>query len=296
LFYLLALPVMAAPWGLLFPCQLSRETWRQSNGLYRYLVVTGWVSVFVFSFIAGKEHKYILPAAPLLVAAAGYQLAQYQQAAEGSWVRTWVKAWSVVLPVLFAVVAAGGMVYLVIKLRYPVMLIEAAVLVAGILCLAWVAWKRPAVRVQLVPFMAGLVTMTVLVSQSFYYTGNHSFKDVASVTGDLIRAGNNVEAIKMTSAYDVFPAFAFYAAVTVPTLKDPAAAREIVRQKFEGDKPYYCAISLKQLRVGKDKRPAREALDDFFGQVGIGKKPEVMGPYTSKEIFLLGNRPLPAAQ
>jgi hypothetical protein len=181
-------------------------------------------------------------------------------------------------------------------MRYPVMLLEAAILVVGILSLAWVAWKKPALRLQLIPFMAGLVIMTVLVSQSFYYTGKNSFKDIAAVTGNLIRAGNNVEAIKMTSAYDVFPAFAFYAAVTVPTIKDPAAARDIVRQKFEGDKPYYCALSMKQLRVGKDKRSARQALDDFIDQMGITKKPEVMGPYTSKEIFLLGNRPLPGVQ
>ena len=268
-YYVVALPFMFAPWGLLFIAQFSRRYWEEGAPLYRFSVLTAWMSIIAFSLIAGKEYEYILPAAPFLLIAAGHHLAALSGGhCEAPWAR-WGRRWCDVMLALMALVAAGGAAYVVIFQFHPTLAAEVLLLAAAALGLAWLGRRHAARRPVCLAGLALCVVMMGMLSQAYHYTGERSFKAVATAAGNLRRAGYNVEAVRMTSAFDVYPGFAFYARTDIPTLFSAST----VRGKLESDEPYYCALRAKLL-----PNPPKEWV--------------LVGPHR-KDVVLLGNRPLP---
>jgi hypothetical protein len=113
------------------------------------------------------------------------------------------------------------------------------------------------------------------LSQTYRYTGDRSPREIASLARNLLANGYDVEAAKMTTAFDVFPGFAFHAGVIVPTTSDP----DHILSKLQGDKPYYCVVSEKMLKM--------------FPSVPEQYLKPLFGPYTKKKLIVIGNRPLP---
>jgi 4-amino-4-deoxy-L-arabinose transferase-like glycosyltransferase len=298
LYYVVGLVGMLAPWGLLLPCQFSKEHWNRGAPFYRFALLTGWLSVVVFSMIAGKEYEYVLPAAPFLLIALGTQLAETPHEPFRDWSVRWIRLWGRVLPPLL-IVAAVGFLVIVIQRDKP-LIVHASLLALAVMALAWYGWKRPAHRLACIAGMALGVVLIWTFSLDYRYTGQRSFKVIAATTGNLVRAGYDVEAAKMTAAYDVFPGFAFYAGANIPAAVDfDQAGRELkgrkpqeiekivlqraadhVREKLEGEKPYFCVVRADLLVQASS--PIRADL----------VKP-LLGPFSSKKVILIGNRPLP---
>jgi 4-amino-4-deoxy-L-arabinose transferase-like glycosyltransferase len=297
IYYLIGLLGMLVPWGLLLPCQLSKTSWQRGPSLYRFAILSGWLSVLIFSLIAGKEYEYVLPAVPLLCIGVGCQLAAVSDAAE-NWSARWMRIWRDAMIPFLGLLAIGFLVATFVK--SPDLRIRALVFAAFAVAAGVYGWKHAPHRLPAIAAMTLAVLFLWTFSQDYRYTGNRSYKWIATVTGNLLRAGYEVEAVKMTAAYDVFPAFAYYAAADIPAAVDVQGvlaemkgqprdaimmaialkAGERVRSKLEGDQPYYCVLVEDQLT--KANLPLRE---DF-------KKP-LLGPYTTKNVVLIGNRPIP---
>ena len=79
----------------------------------------------------------------------------------------------------------------------------------------------------------------------------------------------------MTTAFDVFPGFAFHAGVIVPTTSDP----ERILSKLQRDGAYYCVVSEKML--------------EKFPGVSEKYRQALFGPYTKKKLVVIGNQALP---
>ena len=274
LYYFIGLIGMLAPWGLLLHCQLSRSLWLRGTPLYRFSVLSAWLSVCAFSLIAGKEYEYVLPAVPFLLIATGHHLSEITAGAPEAWVTRWTRVWRDAMLGFLAVAGVGVALYAAATERHPVLIVEAAILAAVTLALGWHGWKHEARRLGCVAGMALCVILIGLLSQAYHFTGQHSHKTIARTAADLLRRGYDVEAVKMTTAFDVFPGFAFYAGINVPTVLNPAR----VRDKLRGASPYFCVLRAQFLAQASGQ-------DDAFAQ-------PLLGPYR-KGLVLIGNRPLP---
>lgn len=274
LYYFIGLIGMLAPWGLLLHCHFSRSLWLRGTPFYRFSVLTAWLSVFAFSMIAGKEYEYVLPAVPFLLIATAHHLSEITAGAPEAWVTRWTRVWRDVMLGFLAVAGVGVALYAAATERHPVLIAEAAVLAAVTVALGWHGWKHEARRLGCIAGMALCVILIGLLSQAYHYTGQRSYKTIARTTADLLRQGYDVEAVKMTTAFDVFPGFAFYAGTNVPTVVNPTR----VYEKLRGHSPYFCVLRAKLLSqaAGQDNEFARPLL----------------GPYR-KGLALIGNRPLP---
>jgi len=275
-YYLFGLPAMLAPWGFLLPCLFSKQLWQRGTPLYRFSLFVGGLTLVIFSLIAGKEYEYILPGAIFLIIASGFLLAERSQSWLESWVRTWVRKWQEIMLALLTIGAVGMLIYIVIVQHFPVLIAEAAIFAAVAVGVAYYGKKHPARRTPCLVVVALCAILAGLLSQAFHKTGKNSYKTIATLTGDLVRAGYDVEAVKMTSAFDVYPGFAFYANVRVPTLIDP----ETSRKKLEGNEPYFGVLRERILEEASPPLPEKLT------------KP-LLGPYTKKDIIIIGNRPLP---
>ena len=275
LYYFIGLVGMLAPWGLLLPCQFSKKTFEGGSSSFRFCLLTGWLSVFIFSLIAGKEYEYVLPGIPFLLMAMGVQLAVLEESAMDDWSTRWVRVWRDLMPVFLSVLALGFLIVVVLKSRF--MLAHAAALTAAAFALAYYGSKHEARRLFCVVVMSICVVFLWTFSQNYRHLGPRSPKIIAAATGDLLRAGYDVEAVKMTSAFDVFPGFAFYARTVVPTVTDA----EHIHAKLAGSAPYYCVLRADALKQAAPPEDAKFATP-------------LLGPYTSKKLILIGNRPLPA--
>lgn len=276
LYYILALPGMLAPWGFLLIFHFSKTLWNRATPFCRFAVLSSWTSTLVFSLIAGKEYEYILPAIPLMLAATGCLLADYTAGALEPALERWTTRWRDAFLALLAVAAVGFFVYILIEQRNTTLIVESAVFTLAALAWSRYGWKNPSRRLITLFAITLCAWMMWLLVQSYKDTGKRSPQTIARVTGELLRAGHDVEAVKMTSAFDIYPGFAFYAGTPVPTVTDA----EHVREKLEGPVPYYCVIRVQQLEQAN--MPVRQDL----------VKP-LLGPFTSKRLILIGNRPLP---
>lgn len=276
LYYILALPGMLAPWGFLLVFQFSKTLWNRAIPFYRFTVLSSWTSTLVFSLIAGKEYEYILPAIPLMLAATGCLLADYVADALEPTLQRWTARWRDVFLALLTVAAVGFFVYVLIKQRNITLIAESAVFLLVAVGWSRYGWRNPANRLFALFAVTLCVWMMWLLVQSYKDTGKRSPQTIARITGELLRAGHDVEAVKMTSAFDVYPGFAFYAGTPVPTVTDA----DHVRRKLEGPTPYYCVIRVQQLEQAN--MPLRQDL----------MRP-LLGPFTSKKLVMIGNRPLP---
>ena len=269
-YYLLALPLMLAPWGFLLPLQCAKSQWQKHGYLYRFGLLTGWLTVLAFSLVAGKEYEYILPGITFLLIPTAYHLAEFGEDAV-PWMARWRTVWQRFFAGLFVVAAAGLPIYIVLDDPRPVLIAESVVFAA--VALVFAARYRKATRFRLewffAMFLCGL--MIGMLSRNYHYTGKRSPKALAQCTGEMLRAGHTVESARVS------PAFAFYARIPVPENIE----QDDVRRKLLGPAPYYYIIREKYL-------------DEFAGDdAASGKIQTLMGPYTSKKLLLIGNAPLP---
>ncbi len=281
-YYLVALPALLAPWGLLLPLHLSRSAWQSRGGFYRFAVVAGWLGVGLFSLIAGKEREYILPAVPLLLIATAYHLVHAADAYAERWAVLWSRAWRAAMPVFMPILVIGGAIYFTQAERHPVLIAECGV--AAVLALAAAYWgfKRPSRRLQAVAACAMLAVCLGMVGRGFHYasTTNNTPRHVALACQRLLDAGLRVETVSRTNFSLAFPypAVAFYLQREMPLAGNDA---EKVKEQFRGKEPYYF--------LGRK---------DFMQELGALDRAGVYviaGPHTSKKLMLVGNQPAPVS-
>ncbi len=277
LYYLIALPVLMAPWSLLFPFHLSRSEWRDNKNGYRFCIATAWLSILVFSLIAGKEYEYILPAFPFLAGATGLNITRFIQGRTNAWIWRWGEMWSRVCVAVIAVLALAAIVYVLAANRQTALIVEIVALGtlavgAGIWSIRRVSHRPHAIALQaLLVILAGL-----LATRTFHYIGPNSPREIAETTGRLLHDGYRVEAGWFR--YPFTPAFVFYAGTPVPVQVNYTLAKE----RLADGSPYFYLVRKSDLE--KSAFP----LDPSEYQL-------LMGPYTSKQYLMLGNTPLPAS-
>lgn len=265
-FYLVAIAGMLAPWSLLLPLQFSRADWNGRTSAYRFSVVMGWLSVLVFSLIAGKETEYILPCVPFLLLATGHHLSQMHLGLRERWMESWARTWQRGALALLALVLPAGAIYLSITMPQPTLLFFIWPLTLVALAMIAVARGSLTYRNSAI-FVATLCALLIaFLARAHYYVGDRSPRDLARYTASLLESGITVEASK------VYPAFAFYAGVNVPI----EISVERVRQKFDADAPY-----------------AYLTRKGFLGMAGVPNPHVLAGPIRFKELILISNRPLP---
>ena len=266
LFFILALPVMFAPWGFLLPLQLSYRTWKDSDEFYRFALAMSWFSITLFSLIAGKEYEYILPCTPFLLYALGYFLEAYANDVIDAGKRNWIFRWSQGFRWFLVVAAVGLVVYAIVEEAPGAGIAEAVVI--GLLVWAILLVRRhmsPQGHLIRVGMAAALIVSGVLVVRSYRYQEERSPKAMAEVCNEVMAAGYEIEATK------IFAAFDFYSDAPIPVnLTAPK-----VRAKLEGDTPYFYLT--------------RTDFMDGFG----GAKYVVQGPIKNQRLVLLGNTELP---
>ncbi len=267
LYFVQALPAMLAPWGFLLPFLFAPGTWQRGSHLYRFSVACGCVSVLVFSLIAGKEYEYILPAVPFLLMGIAFHVDELPAGLEHRWMRLWGRWWQRIMLVLALVGALGGAGYATVVHPHARLIAEVWALAAFVVIVSVMYRRVPVRRTACVGVMMLATVLLFLLVRSHYYTGERSPKAIAVLTGDLIRAGYPVEAVK------TYPAFAFYAEEYVPVEIDPGA----VAARMASPEPYFYITRERFLDYVPEDTPA-----------------EVLtSAYTSKKLVMLGNRPLP---
>lgn len=269
-FYLLLVPILLAPWGLLLPLHLSRTRWAKGDGTYRFSLCFGWLSVLVFSLIAGKESEYILPAFAFLLIPTGYHLAAFEAGALTGWTKRWIKGWGAALTILFVILALGGPIYVWREHAEPILLAEVLVLSLASLTAFAVMFIRPDRRLTALSFMWIPLLAAVGAVRGFDYQDERSFKKIGELAGRLKGAGYTVEVDRL------YPAFTFYAREAIPL----EARSRNAAERFRQSEPYFYVLresSLKPLRAHLRDTPLHE----------------ITTPYTSKDILVVGNVPLP---
>ena len=269
-FYVIALPLMLAPWGFLLPLHLSAPHWVMHNRFYRFSLLTGWFSVAVFSLIAGKEYEYVLPAVPFLLVPVGYHLEEFARGAVHGWTNTWCAWWLRIMQWLLPIGGAGIVIWTAAAEFHWPLLVETAVLALLIGAALLLKKKKDLSRVAIcVP----LLVTSVLLTRSFHYTGDRSPKELATLCGRLLEAGFTVEGtITPENPISVVtPAIIYYLGHPIAGNVDPDA----IRARLEGAAPYFYFT--------------REKLLDWYGAEAAARK-RVGGPVTTKDYVLLGNR------
>lgn len=264
LFYVIALPVMLAPFGLLLPVQLSSRAWRDGAPFYRFSLAMAWYSIGLFSLIAGKEYEYIMPCAPFLLCALAYPLVDYMrgelESGKALWIGRWATAFRCLTPLLAVGIAVAGA-------RHPVLFVETAVLAVAVIGLSLLRLRDKQAIVLRVAVCAALVVTGGLLTRAYRQSGERSPKDMALVCKQLVEKGVTIEATK------VYAAFNNYSELPIPVQLDAA----VVEQRLNGTDPYFYITTMKIL----ESFPHHEAYADKI----------VMGPLKTHELVLLGNRP-----
>jgi len=269
-YYVLALPVMLAPWGLLFPLQLVRGQWRSRGELYRFCVATGWLSVALFSLIAGKEYEYILPAVPFLMYPIGCHVADvlkgHDEGAVERWGRIWLRTMAFCLPVL----ATIGCIVACLRVSHPVFRLEAGSLTLVAVVLGCLSWRRAKWRPTSVAVASLLLVFVGVLARDYRANGQRSPRQLGTVAGELRRRGLELEASRIS------PALAFYAETAIPTTMD----RDAVLDKINRREPYYFLAQ-------------QSDLAEAFPDTSSTTLRVLAGPYMRKKWVLVGNAQLP---
>ncbi len=297
-YFLYALPLMLAPWGFLLPVHTSAALWNRADSAYRFCVVGGWLSVALFSLIAGKEYEYVLPIVPILLLPTGYHLAWHLQGSLEGWMRRWAHIWQTMLWILAPIALAGMTLYSAISLQYPLLIAELVLMTAAVVFLTfWTGAQTMLPRLLRVVLCMMLVVLGGLLMRAFHESGVRSPKAVATLCGQLLRAGYPVEATK------VYPAFSFYAAHPIPDVyqmlsshsdlqqdathtplyginqdlstEEQGEAIRLIKERFRTTKPYFFLIQDRYLLA--------------FADLEAQGVTVVAGPVTDKKLVLLGN-------
>ncbi len=269
LYYILALPLLLPPWGTLFPLACSPKRWRQRGELYRFSALCFGVSVLLFSFIAGKEYEYVLPAFPFLFLCIGADIARMARRVPGDAQPRWERTWLAAMGGLLIVAPVGAALYisldqpsLSLALRVWTMAAVAAGALLG-------TWRRPNRRMVCLALAALLTCQMVFSSRAHLYSGKNSYQNVALTAGALSRQGRLVEAA------EIRPAFAFYTGAEIPIERDS----ERLAEKFNGEAPYYYVLGGREYAK--------------ISELGLRQAPQVLQGPDRKGTVLLGNAPLP---
>jgi 4-amino-4-deoxy-L-arabinose transferase-like glycosyltransferase len=274
-YYVVALPLLLAPWSFLFPFHFSRIERREGGVDYRFCMAVAWISILLFSLIAGKEYEYILPAFPFLLGATGVTLERFYRGSLWGWIKRWTALWALASSIVLALFALALMIYAVSADNLTVFRVEAIGLGALVVIAGVWGLRQRAFRLHCVAFQALLVVVVgLLASRSFYYIGTNSPREIAETTGRLIKSGYCVESGWFRHPWT--PAFSFYAAAPVPMQLN----FDFVKEQLAENTPYFLLIRKKDLENGPIM------LERSTYRV-------LMGPYTSKEYLLIGNADLP---
>lgn len=266
-YFLIALPFMLAPWGFLLPFHASRRQWTEGAPIQRFALLAGWLSVAVFSLIAGKEYEYILPIIPVLLLPTGFHLSDFEQGRITGWLRPYAEWWTRLLLPLMPAAAVGLLLYGAI--RYPSIPLFTELTLLAVLAGGAAFWRRgytPSAALTRIVLGALAAILASLLIRSFHYTGDRSPKEMARLCGRIMEAGYPVEATK------IYPAFTFYAGRPIPETVDET----VINAKLRSGTPYFY-LTRRQ----------------FMGMVqGLGAEdgPKIIaGPVTNKDLVLIGN-------
>lgn len=266
-YYLLRLPALLAPWGLLLPLHLSKQQWRAQGPAYRFCLVAGWGTVAVFSLIAGKENEYIMPAFAFLLIVTGHHMGHFSEEHMGKRLAAYAKCWRAILWRVFPAAAAGITVHALVTNPNPTLVIELATL-AILATVAAVSVRYGMFSPGMALFIGALLVMLQGITvRSFHFTRENSPRRVGELAGQLKREGFEVEVTRP------YPPIAFYARTDLPLNMDFAS----VREKLGGEEPYYYLTQEKFTRglsAGENG-----ALDDVL----------IAGPSGSRSYVLVGN-------
>jgi hypothetical protein len=262
-YFLFAIAPMLAPWGFLLPFHFSKRAWERENELYRFSVVMGWLSVLVFSLIAGKEYEYILPCVPFLAIALGYPIAQIGSGMDVGWMARWAAWWQRAMLSLLAFALPVGACYLVMRhFSIALFVLVAPLAIAGFAACV-VSFRSRTYRNAGI-FVASLCALLIaLITRGDQLRGEESPKAIATIAAQYVQAGYTVESSK------VYPAVDFYAGAVIPLEQSPAR----VREKFASPEPYIYLT-----RKG------------LLQQAGLKEYKILAGPIKFKELVLIANR------
>ncbi|MCC6793730.1 MAG: glycosyltransferase family 39 protein [Candidatus Hydrogenedentes bacterium] len=265
-YFLVMIGPMLAPWGFLLPLQFSKREWERQSDMYRFCVLVSWLSVLVFSLIAGKEYEYILPCIPFMAIALGHHVAQIDTGLLSPWMERWCKYWQIGALVLLIVALLGGVVYVAVE-HFSVGLFALILPLAALGLAACLISLRSHTYRSAGVFIASLCAILLfLISRGDENTGDESPKRIAIRAAQYVNAGYTVESSK------VYPAFDFYAQTVIPLEQSPAR----VQEKFAGEKPYIYLTRQSLIKVA-----------------GIKSYEVLAGPIEFKELMLVANRKLP---
>lgn len=262
-YFLVMIVPMLAPWGFLLPFQFSKREWDRQNELYRFCVVMAWLSVLVFSLIAGKEYEYILPCIPFMAIALGYHVAQIGSGVTSHWIERWARHWQMASLVILAFALLGGVVYVGVRqfsIGLFVLILPLGIIGLGA-CLT--SFRSRTYRPAGIFIATVCALLLFLTARGDEYTGEESPKAIAIRAAQFAKAGYVVESSK------VYPAVDFYAQTVIPLEQSPAR----VKEKFAGEKPYIYLT--------------REGL---IKAAGISKYEVLAGPIEFKELMLISNQ------
>jgi 4-amino-4-deoxy-L-arabinose transferase-like glycosyltransferase len=266
LYFFIGLLAMVAPFSLLLPLQLGKPIWRAETPAYRWCVTAGWLSVLIFSLIAGKEYEYILPGVPLLLLALGAILARATENTLEGTPATVLKFWEAGFRSFLTLGAVGLVGYTLYTDGVGVLFIEMIFIALLALVVLWTPLNRETLPVAArVAVATTLVVVGGLVYRSFHYEGVGSPRDIARLCGDLVQAGHRVEATR------IYPQFTYYAAHPIPEVLDT----EAIVADLQGDAPYFYLT--------------REQFVQGFHGEDVPGTTIVMGPVTDKELILVTN-------
>ncbi|GEM_PF-793337 len=297
-YFLYVLPLMIAPWGFLLPFHASKTAWNRANNAYRFSIVSGWLSVALFSLIAGKEYEYVLPIVPVLLFPTGVHLAWLLEGTLEGWMRTCAILWQKILWFLAPLALLAITLYCTFLHQYPLLITELILMTMAAFALAF--WPRakdslpPLMRIAVCTM---LVVLAALLLRAFHESQTKSPKEVAKLCGRLIEAGYPVEATK------VYPAFSFYAAHPIPDIyqmlsthsdlqqdathtplyginqdlstEEQGEAIRLIKERFKTAKPYFFLLQDRFLLA--------------FADLETQGVKVVAGPVTDKKLVLLGN-------
>lgn len=272
-FFLSRILVLLAPWAFLFPLHFTSAAWKEGEPLYRFAVSAGWLSILVFSLIAGKESEYILPATAFLsIATVPFLVKFAQQPTDSAPQAVWLRVWSFAVPVVLLIASVVGAIYFTAKEFHFPFILETWVLTAVAAGIVILGLRRPGLR--LAAIFASTLTLVVLglTAQGFHYQGTNSPKNLALLSGQLAEGGYAIESSK------IYPAFAFYAVQPIPENLDMAS----VGEKLLGTAPYFYLTRDKIL-----EEPLVQTLPEAL-------RTPLTPAFTRKGLVLIGNRPLPA--
>lgn len=230
-FFFRQLPFILAPWGLLFPLHFARRAWREEDALYRFCVVMGWLSLSVFSLIAGKEREYVMPCVPFLFLANAYFITRGTEHALDAWAGRWLYGWQRLSLLLLMLCAAGMCVFACLSEFHPALMIIESFLLCGaaILILALPGRRDWPARTSRLVVAVMLISVCGLLIRSYERSGERTMKPLAVLCRDLKAAGATVEATK------IYPNFYFYAEYVIPETLDVPA----INAKLDGPAPYF---------------------------------------------------------